>query len=111
MSLWMDIAGVDELRRRRKVVVRHDDVDILVLLHDGVPYAFDNTCIHKGRGLDKGVILNGRLVCPGHQWSFDLGTGCEAVKGECQPTFEVKIEDDRVLVDVSSRAVRRAAPA
>lgn len=111
MTTWLDIAGVDELRRRRKIVVHHEGTDILVLMHEGAVYAFDNVCIHKQRELAKGVVLNGRIVCPGHQWSFDLATGWEAVKGECQPTFEVKVEDGRVMVDAASRALRGATPA
>ena len=46
-------------------------------------------------------MFNGKLVCPGHQWAFDLTTGHEAVKDEWQPTFAVEVRDDRVLVDVS----------
>ncbi|HEX6236110.1 MAG TPA: Rieske 2Fe-2S domain-containing protein [Acidimicrobiales bacterium] len=111
MSSWMDIAAYDELRRRRKMVVQHEGTDILVLIHEGVPYAFQNRCIHRNRELHRGVILNGRIVCPGHQWSFELGSGREKVNGECQPTFEVKVEDGRVLLDVESRALRGAAPA
>lgn len=106
---WRDVASVDELRRRRKLVVHHGEAEILVLMHDGAVHAFDNVCIHRQRSLSKGVVLNGRIVCPGHQWAFDLATGWEAVKGECQPTYTVKVEDGRVLVDMVSRARRAAA--
>lgn len=106
LSTWLDVGAEAELRRRRKIVVPNGDCDILVLLHDGQVHAFDNRCIHRERELSKGVVLNGRLVCPGHQWAFELGTGWEAVKGECQPTFAVKVEDGRVLVDTASRALR-----
>lgn len=108
---WTDVAGVDDLRRRRKVVVPHGDGEVLVLLHDGAVHAFDNVCIHRQRELAKGVVLNGRLVCPGHQWAFELGTGWEATKGECQPTYAVRIDGDRVLVDLASRALRGPSPA
>ncbi|MGH9212713.1 MAG: Rieske (2Fe-2S) protein [Acidimicrobiales bacterium] len=106
VSTWVDVVGFDELRRRRKVVIEHGDTEILVLLHDGVVHAFVNHCIHRQRELAKGVVLNGRLVCPGHQWAFELGTGWEATKGECQPTYEVKVEDGRVLLDTASRRLR-----
>jgi nitrite reductase (NADH) small subunit len=108
-STWLAVATVDELRRRRKLVVQHGDAQILVLMHEGAVHAFDNTCIHRQRELSRGVVLNGRIVCPGHQWSFDLDTGWEAVKGECQPTYTVQIDDGRVLVDTASRGVRRTA--
>jgi nitrite reductase/ring-hydroxylating ferredoxin subunit len=107
---WLDVGGYDELRRRRKLVVHHGEEEILVLVHDGGLYAFVNHCIHRQRELAKGVVLNGRLICPGHQWAFELGTGWESTKGECQPTFEVKVSEGRVLLDVASRALRGSAP-
>jgi nitrite reductase (NADH) small subunit len=44
-------------------------------------------------------------VCPGHQWAFDLQTGWEAIKQECQPTYRVRVDGDVVQVDAASRAV------
>lgn len=102
---WVDVGGFDEVRRKRKVVLPHEAGEILVIVHDGRVHAFDNRCIHRDRELHKGVVLNGRLICPGHQWAFELGSGWEAVKEQCQPTFDVKVEGDRVLVDVTSRRV------
>ena len=30
--------------------------------------AFADTCIHQERSLFKGTLLNGKVICPGHQW-------------------------------------------
>ena len=110
VGTWIDAGTVADVSRRRKVVLElGDERQLLVLAHDGGFYAFDNTCIHRQRELSKGVILNGRLVCPGHQWAFELGTGWEQVKQECQPTYDVRVVDDVVQVDTSSRRLRRTA--
>jgi nitrite reductase (NADH) small subunit len=101
-TTMLDVGSLAEVTRRRRFVVEHDGVGILVLAHDGAVYAFANTCIHRDRELVKGTVFNGKLVCPGHQWSFDLTTGHEAVKDEWQPTFTVEVRDDRVLVDVTN---------
>lgn len=63
-STWLDVGAADEVRRRRKVVVAHEGGEILVLAHDGGVFAFENLCIHRERPLAKGVVLNGRIVCP-----------------------------------------------
>jgi nitrite reductase (NADH) small subunit len=102
----LDAGAYDEIVRRRKVVIEHGEQPILVLVHDGALRAFANICIHKQRELAKGVILNGRVICPGHQWAFDLATGWEAKMARCQPTFDTRVEDGRVLIDLDSSARR-----
>lgn len=95
---WAPVGSVDEVVKKKKVVVEVDGVDVLVVAHEGEFYGFLNHCIHKQRELHKGVVLNGKLVCPGHQWAFALGTGYEAVKELCQPTYEVRVADGQVQV-------------
>ena len=98
---WIDAGDVQAVTRARKVVLDVDGHEVLVLAHDGAFYGFANRCIHKQRELARGVVLNGKLVCPGHQWAFTLGTGWEAVKEQCQPTYPVRVMGDRVEVDVT----------
>lgn len=109
---WLDIGALDEVLRRKKFAVdAGEGASVVIVAHDGALYAMDNVCIHKERELSKGVVLRDRLVCPGHQWAFELGTGWEAVKQRCQPTYAIRVTDARrVEVDLTSRAVR-CAPA
>lgn len=109
-SHWVDVGSTTEVTKRRKVVVDVGDEQIFVLAHDGDFFALQNICIHRQREISKGVVLNGRIVCPGHQWAFDLRTGWESIKQECQPTYRVHVEDDVVQVDAASRAVLVAPP-
>jgi nitrite reductase/ring-hydroxylating ferredoxin subunit/ketosteroid isomerase-like protein len=99
---WTSVGSVADVSRRKKVVIEVHDRQILVVAHDDRFYAFDNICIHRQRELSKGVILNGKIVCPGHQWAFALDTGWEAVKEECQPTHPVRVVDDIVQVCVAA---------
>lgn len=104
MSEWVPVGSVAQLTSsRQRMVVTVGDTDVLVLGHEGEVYAFANKCIHRDRELHKGVILNGKLVCPGHQWAFVLGTGWEAVKETCQPTYDVRIVDDQIEVSAEPR--------
>lgn len=104
-ATWLDVGTVTDTVKRKRVVVEHEDHQILVLSHDGSFYAFQNLCIHRERELVRGVVLNGRLVCPGHQWAFDLATGWESIKEKCQPRYSVRVDGDIVQVDTSSRSV------
>lgn len=98
---WVDAGDAQAVAKAKKVVIEVDGHEVLVLAHDGELYGFANRCIHKNRELAKGVVLNGKLVCPGHQWAFALESGWEAIKEERQPTYPVRIVDGRVEVDVS----------
>ena len=98
---WLDAGPVGEVERRRKVVVAAEPDDIVVWWHDGQPWALANTCIHQDRKLSEGTLLGTRVVCPGHQWAFELATGHCRERDRCQPTFPVKVENGRVLVEAS----------
>jgi 2-iminobutanoate/2-iminopropanoate deaminase len=108
---WVAVGTPAEVTKKRRVVIKEDGHEVLVLAHDGRFYGFQNLCIHKDRELSKGVVLNGKLVCPGHQWAFALETGYEAVKEQCQPTYQVRVNDDTVEValPVGSVAARLGA--
>ena len=85
---------------------------MVVIVHDKCVYALDNVCIHKQRELVKGVVLGDRIVCPGHQWAFQLATGFEAKMERYQPTYPVRVtETARVEVDVANPSVPRPVDA
>jgi nitrite reductase (NADH) small subunit len=103
--MWVEVMPQAELERRRKVLVDVDGRAVVLFWHDGAAYALDNVCIHQQRELSRGVILNGRVVCPGHQWAFELATGFARERGRCQPSYAVKVEDGMVSVDPVPRVV------
>ena len=61
-----------------------------------------NTCIHQDRKLSDGTLLGARVVCPGHQWAFELSTGHCRERDRCQPTFPARVDGDRVVVELPS---------
>jgi nitrite reductase (NADH) small subunit len=107
---WVDAGDVAQLTKAGKTVIDVDGQEILVLVHDGTFYSFANRCIHKDRELVRGVVLNGRLVCPGHQWAFALDTGWEAIKQRCQPTYPVRVVDGRVQIEAMTSTPTLDAP-
>ncbi len=109
---WLDVGDVADVVKRKKFVVGAEERPIVVISHDHCVYALDNVCIHKQRELVKGVILGDRIVCPGHQWSFQLSTGWEAKMERYQPSYPVRVTvDGRVEVDVANPSVPRPVDA
>lgn len=97
-GVWRDVATLADLTAKKKLVVDLDGTPVLLLWHRDTPFAFANLCIHRDRELSKGVILNDKLICPGHQWAFALDTGYESIKQTCQPTYDVRVEGERLQV-------------
>ena len=42
---------------------------------DGAICVLDGTCPHEGGPLGEGSIVGGKLVCPWHEYAFDVRTG------------------------------------
>lgn len=107
---WVEVAGLPELRRRKKLMVTAGEEQIALFFVDDEVFALRDICIHKERNLSKGLIFQGQVICPGHQWAFDLNTGWNDEWGRCQPYYDVKVEDDKVFVRPEQR-VRLTPPA
>jgi 3-phenylpropionate/trans-cinnamate dioxygenase ferredoxin component len=83
--------------------------DILVANYGGKYYAIGGKCTHMGGDLSKGK-LEGKIVsCPLHGSKFDITTG-ESILGpkigflklktKSEPSYEVKIEDDSIKINI-----------
>ena len=109
MDDWVEVGAVEDVRRARKRLVDVHGTPVVLFWHEEQVYALQNICIHRERELVKGVILKDRVICPGHQWAFNLETGYEEKMCRFQPTFDVRIEDGVVHVASSPRPIAEAA--
>ena len=103
MAEWVAVAVLKDLQRRKKTRVEVDGDPIALFAVGDRVFALHDVCIHEERSLSKGAILRGRVVCPGHQWQFDLETGYVEEQERCQPSYDVKVEDGTVYVDPTPR--------
>lgn len=110
-DLWLAVAEWAVLARRRRLQVDVNGVPVALFLVGDEVFALADTCIHKQRSLSKGVLLNGCIVCPGHQWEFDPATGYEATQDRYQPSYDVRVEDSTVYVATAPRATVPAVAA
>ena len=69
------VAGADELREGELREVQVGGKKVLLLRCDGAVRAFGSRCPHYDGPLAKGLLHDGRLVCPWHQGTFDARTG------------------------------------
>jgi len=94
------VAALADVQTAGKLVVDIDGVEILLLLHEERIVALANRCIHRDRELSQGFLLKGRVVCPGHQWSFALDDGFCKERDRTQPVFETRVVDGTVEVAI-----------
>jgi nitrite reductase (NADH) small subunit len=101
-SSLLDVCSTEELAAAGRRIVTGPLGEIVVLWNDGEPSALVNTCIHKQRKISDGFQFKGRIVCPGHQWSFDVHTGYCKERDKFQPRYDVHVHDGRVVVMTDS---------
>jgi nitrite reductase (NADH) small subunit len=99
------VTTLKELSRRGKLLVTMGTEPVALFLANGRVYALHDTCIHKERSLSNGTLLRGHVICPGHQWAFDLETGWVEDQEQCQPTYDVQVDDGVVYVNPHRRVL------
>ncbi len=97
---YIKVGLLEQLKRRRCLVVASEDHSIAVFYHDGAIHAVHNRCSHSGYPLQTGTIKENIITCIWHQARFDLTNGC-SVNPEYRdiPTFSVEVTDGEVWVN------------
>ena len=110
MTEWIKAADLAPLQQRKKLMVTVAGQDIALFYAGGTVHALSDICIHKQSRLSRGLVFKGKVVCPGHQWAFDLKTGWVDQWAKCQPVYPVKVENGVVYV-LPEPQVRDTEPA
>lgn len=102
MSRWRRVCGEDELASGQMRGVRLGDADVLLARVGDRVFATGLTCTHAEADLSSGFLGAGGITCPLHLSVFDLETGKprNPPAEEPLPTFNVKIEDGAIYVEV-----------
>ncbi|MFJ5954442.1 Rieske (2Fe-2S) protein [Paenarthrobacter sp. NPDC092416] len=70
-------------------------------LRDGTLRALSAVCPHKGGPIADGTIDQSVVMCPLHQNSFELDTGCSTTGGKPLRTYKVFADESRNIVLIS----------
>jgi 3-phenylpropionate/trans-cinnamate dioxygenase ferredoxin subunit len=90
-----------------------DEEDVMRFDHDGRTFAIyhspdgeffctDGLCTHEKVHLADGLVIDYEIECPKHNGTFDYRSGEAGNLPVCidLATYPVKVEDDRVLVEL-----------
>jgi len=108
--------SADELERDGRLLAKVGALPVVVLWHEGRPWAIEDRCPHMGFPLHQGTVEAGLLTCHWHHARFDLDSGCTLDPWADDATaFDVTISDGdvwvrrRAVADAEGRLRRRLA--
>jgi nitrite reductase/ring-hydroxylating ferredoxin subunit len=120
-TLRVDVGAISDFPEGRSVGVMASGREVAVVRWRGRIYAIRNVCPHQSEALVGGVVrsrITGAeardelrvddddpvIVCPWHAWHFSLRTGvCVTDPSLRARSYEVSVEDGRVIVQMGSR--------
>jgi nitrite reductase/ring-hydroxylating ferredoxin subunit len=100
---WHRLGPVADFSQEEKYWFRLGTERILLLNHKQKWIAFEGLCPHAGAVLKDAEICNHQLICPYHEWVFDLEDGeCLSPKQACRPLkkYALKILEGELYVEL-----------
>ena len=109
---WVDIGSAEELSATPLRRVAAMNREFAVSCVDGKFGVVSNICNHVGGPLGNGRLDGDYIVCPWHNWKFHRcnGEGEPGFEEDRVPSYPVKVEGGRVLVDVNAVSKRTRKP-
>lgn len=101
MGEFVKVAQMSDLQPGigRMIEVRGQEVALFNI--SGKVHAITNLCPHQGGPLSEGHLEGNTVICPWHNWSFDVATGVSPVNPRAKiQTFPVKVEGSDIYVSV-----------
>jgi len=101
------VCQIDELKNGQMRQMKANGKDILLARHQDEYFAVAPHCSHYGAPLEKGVMSDGRIICPWHNACYRLQTGehLEPPGRDRLASYAVSIEGNSVFVEVPTSEV------
>src|ERR1700674_2417239 len=109
---WVDVGAAAELGATPLQRIKANDRDIALSFRNEKFGAVANACNHVGGPLGEGRLDGEYIICPWHNWRFHRcsGIGEPGFEEDRIPAYPVKVENGRVLVDLSAATKRSKKP-
>jgi nitrite reductase/ring-hydroxylating ferredoxin subunit len=96
---FVPILKEKELQEGMMKLIRVEGYPVLLIKQLGQIYVIDNRCPHMACSLSGGTLDGGVIVCPCHDWRFDLKTGAYEDNPSMRLTsYKWKIKSGKILV-------------
>lgn len=96
---FVSVLDEKELQEGKMIKVSIQGTPVLLIKQQGKIFAIDNRCPHQGCAFSGGTLDGLVIVCPCHDWRFDLTTGeYEEAPGFKLTMYDWKIESGKIWV-------------
>ena len=100
MANWVEVLQADQLDESKGTTVFVNERDIALYRYQGDFYALDNQCVHRDGQLGDGHMDGANVICPLHQWDYDVHTGVSRYNpGEKVAVYPARQVNGRVEID------------
>lgn len=108
---WQPLGDIEILATKPLQEIAIGKTKIALTYLDGKFAAMSGFCNHFGGPLGRGKLSGEYLVCPWHNWKFHhkSGKGEPGFESDCVPTYSLRIEADRLFIDLASATPRHKA--
>jgi len=109
MIKFVTVMKQEDLPIGKSAIVTAGKEEIALFNYKGKYFAVANKCLHRGSSLGEGRIEEGVVICPNHEWRYDLVTG-ECPQNPYMKTkiYPVKLVDDVIKIGLETRGGKQA---
>ncbi len=96
---YTPVIAESEIQEGKMKLIRAEGKQVLFIKQNGNIYVIDDRCPHMGCKFSGGSLDGNFVVCPCHEWRFNLETGeYENDPAYVLVTYPFKIKDGKVRV-------------
>jgi len=102
MQNWVAIGSLNDIPRRGARCVKNGEMTIAVFrTADDQVFALEDKCPHRNGPLSQGIVHDGCVTCPLHNWVISLETGkAQGADEGSTASFPVRLDGDTVLLAI-----------
>ncbi len=111
-NAWQDLGPVADFQKSVLQEVNVGRAKIAISYKDGEFGAISGVCNHVGGPLGQGRIEGEYVTCPWHNWKFHFKTGVgePGFEEDTVPSYELRVENDRLLLRLEPLTQRHKKP-
>ncbi|MEP6514845.1 Rieske (2Fe-2S) protein [Microcoleus vaginatus] len=99
--MWVEVTALNQVPEGGVLKVKVDETSVILNRQGMNVTCYRNACTHLEYPIDMGKVNNGIITCPFHKYQYKLDSGkCLNPLGDSLESYPVKIEGDRVFVEI-----------